>query len=151
MNSQESSPIARLRHHVSGAIARGEAQPITEIPATPAPSAHTPGPWKTGGCGEDGWRLILGPTTRFFQAFGEAHTTGVAAVSVSDCEAEDLANARLIAAAPELLAELEKTEASLSAILASSVIDSTTSHFFELRRSRDAIRSAIAKAKGVAL
>ena len=62
--------------------------------------AHTPGPWKTGGCGEDGWRLILGPTTRFFHAFGEAHTTGVAAVSVSDCEAEDLANARLIAAAP---------------------------------------------------
>lgn len=65
-------------------------------------SAHTPGPWKTGGCGNDGWRLILGPTTRFFQAFGEAHTTGVAAVSVSDCEAEDLANARLIAAAPTM-------------------------------------------------
>ena len=64
--------------------------------------AHTPGPWKTGGCGEDGWRLILGPTTRFFQASGEAHTTGVAAVSVSDCEAEDLANARLIAAAPTM-------------------------------------------------
>ena len=65
--------------------------------------AHTPGPWKTGGCGEDGWRLIFGPTTRFFHAFGEAHTTGVAVVSVSDCEAEDLANARLIAAAPDLL------------------------------------------------
>ena len=66
------------------------------------PHAHTPGPWKTGGFGNDGWRLILGPTTRFFHAFGEAHTTGVAAVSVSDCEAEDLANARLIAAAPTM-------------------------------------------------
>ena len=28
-------PLARLRHHVSGAIARGEATAITEIPAAP--------------------------------------------------------------------------------------------------------------------
>ena len=37
--------LSALRHHVSGAIARGEAQAITEVPATPRP-AHTPGPWK---------------------------------------------------------------------------------------------------------
>ena len=51
--------------------------------------------------------MILGPKTRFYHAFGEAHTTGIAYVSVSDSEAEDLANARLIAAAPDLLAALE--------------------------------------------
>ena len=64
---------------------------------------YTPGPWKTGGCGDDGWRMILGPKTRFYHAFGESHTTSIAAVSVSDSESEDLANARLIAAAPDLL------------------------------------------------
>lgn len=143
MNSQDSSPIARLRHHVSGAIARGEAQPITEIPATPAPSAHTPGPWKTGGCGEDGWRLILGPTTRFFQAFGEAHTTGVAAVSVSDCEAEDLANARLIASAPDLLNLLAAAD---------RLEELTGENLAVYARTYAALaRAAIAKAKGVAL
>ena len=69
----------------------------------PAPRQHTPGPWVTGGCGDDGWRMILGPKTRFYRAFGEAHTTSIACISVSDSEAEDLANARLIASAPELL------------------------------------------------
>ena len=67
---------------------------------------HTPGPWKTGGCGEDGWRMILGPKTRFYHAFGESHTTSIADVSISDCESEDLANARLIAAAPDMLSAL---------------------------------------------
>ena len=51
--------------------------------------------------------MILGPKTRFYHAFGEAHTTGIAYISVSDSEAEDLANARLFAAAPDLLAALE--------------------------------------------
>lgn len=68
-----------------------------------APRQHTPGPWVTGVCGEDGWHMILGPKTRFSHAFGEAHTTSIAYISVSDSEAEDLANARLIAAAPDLL------------------------------------------------
>ena len=69
---------------------------------------HTPGPWVTGGCGDDGWRMILGPKTRFYHAFGEAHTTGIAYISVSDSEAEDLANARLIAAAPTMFNYLTK-------------------------------------------
>lgn len=76
---------------------------------------HTPGPWVTGGCGDDGWRVILGPKTRFYHAFGEAHTTSIASISVSDSEAEDLANARLIAAAPEMLATLEDCLAFTSA------------------------------------
>ena len=46
--------------------------------------------------------MILGPKTRFYHAFGEAHTTSIAYISVSDSEAEDLANARLIAAAPTM-------------------------------------------------
>ena len=36
--------LSALRHHVTGAIARGEAQAITEVPATQRPT-HTPGPW----------------------------------------------------------------------------------------------------------
>lgn len=37
-----SNPLARLRHHVSGAIARGEATPITEVPAVaPEPLVFT--------------------------------------------------------------------------------------------------------------
>lgn len=28
-------PLDRLRHHVSGAVERGEAEPITEVPAAP--------------------------------------------------------------------------------------------------------------------
>jgi len=37
-------PLARLRHHVSGAIARGEATAITEIPAAPEPLTFTRAP-----------------------------------------------------------------------------------------------------------
>ena len=103
---------------------------------------HTPGPWVTGGCGDDGWRMILGPKTRFYHAFGEAYTTGIAHISVSDCEAEDLANARLIAAAPELLAALQElfATASIRATTAESSIAAI-----------DAARAAIAKATGGAL
>jgi len=79
--------LAALRHHVSGAIARGEAQAITEVPATPRP-AYTPGPWT----------FANGPHRI------EVHTTPALAYAFS---ISDEANARLIAAAPELLEALE--------------------------------------------
>lgn len=144
--------LSALRHHVSGAIARGEAQAITEVPATPRPT-HTPGPWRVKQTGFTYFRdlTILGEDWH-----GEE--TPVAAALVRNAlhpygradkaRAEIEANARLIASAPELLAELERTEASLTAILCSRVIDSTTSTWLELRRNRDAIRAAIAKARG---
>lgn len=83
-----------------------------------APRQHTPGPWFTGGCGEDGWHMILGPKTRFYHAFGEAHTTSIAYISVSDSEAEDLANARLIAAAPDTTERLSITTHMLENLVA---------------------------------
>jgi len=79
--------LSALRHHVTGAIARGEAQAITEVPA-PTSAAHTPGPWA----------LAIGPHRI------EVHTTPALAYAFS---LSDEANARLIAAAPELLAALE--------------------------------------------
>lgn len=41
MNTKNNAPLNALRHHVSGAIARGEAVAITEVPQ----SKHTPGTW----------------------------------------------------------------------------------------------------------
>ena len=36
-----STPLDRLRHHVTGAIERGEAVPVVEVPAVPDPIADT--------------------------------------------------------------------------------------------------------------
>ena len=91
---------------------------------------HTPGPWQADiYCVWSGEIFVCGTQT---------------GLPVE----RQIANARLIASAPDLLAELERTDASLTAILCSRVIDSTTSTWLELRRNRDAIRSAIARATG---
>ena len=113
---------------------------------------HTPGPWVTGGCGDDGWHMILGPKTRFYHAFGEAHTTSIAYISVSDSEAEDLANARLIAAAPTMfdcLAKLEAINADLLNLLtaADRLEELTGENLAVYARTYAALaRAAIAKA-----
>jgi len=60
---------------------------------------HTPGPWKTG---DADWRIIVGPHTRF----KNGRLSGVAAVDESDDLSEDISNARLIAAAPQMLEAL---------------------------------------------
>lgn len=79
------------------------------IPApTSAPShtpvSHTPGPWHTG---DAEWHAILGPKTRRYNNDGKLQLIGIALVATSDDEAEDLANARLISAAPALLQALQ--------------------------------------------
>ena len=94
-----------------------------------APRQHTPGPW------------YLNPRGWVVQSTGDI-------VTRLECSNNKDWDAILIASAPELLAELERTEASLTAILCSRVIDSTTSTWLELRRNRDAIRAAIARATG---
>ena len=86
--------LSALRHHVSGAIARGEAQAITEVPATPRP-AHTPGPW-----------TILPNTPHFVRAMHPAEGMQPVA-TVYHFDGELAANAMLIAAAPTLLDALE--------------------------------------------
>lgn len=86
-----SKPIERLRHHVTGAIERGEAQAITEQRA-----AHTPGPWIRG--------------ARLLDVCAGASVVATVACASSHPATEEQAhaNARLIAAAPDLLAALEQ-------------------------------------------
>jgi len=129
--------LSALRHHVTGAIARGEAQAITEVPATPRP-AHTPGPW------------TIHESALSSSLVKELHIgtpTRTAACVYDDCAAGVLvrseieANARLIAAAPELLEALERI---------STAYDETLRHPIAapLLQAIYGARAAIAKAKG---
>ena len=95
--------MSALRHHVTRAIARGEAQAITEVPATPRP-AHTPGPWKV--------RVSHNGALRGYSIEHEDET--LRSIVASNWEHElceehgnSLPNARLIAAAPDLIDALE--------------------------------------------
>ena len=66
---------------------------------------HTPGPWTTG---DADFHTIVGSVTRFgTDNGGNKWLAAVCVVDKSDNEAEDLANARLIAAAPDLAAALK--------------------------------------------
>ena len=137
--------LSALRHHVTGAIARGEAQAITEVPATPRP-AYTPGPWRVKQTGFTYFRdlTILGEDWH-----GEE--TPIAAALVRNAlhpygradkaRAEIEANARLIASAPELLEALERI---------STAYDETLRHPIAapLLQAIYRARAAIAKARG---
>ena len=59
---------------------------------------HTPGPWSLGDCNG---LTVLGPRTRFKS--GQRALACIATCDDSEKSAEDEANARLIAAAPDLL------------------------------------------------
>ena len=87
--------MSALRHHVTGAIARGEVQAITEVPATPRP-AHTPGPWDVEPKG-----------SRHFVDGADGLTVAYLDRAGVRERSEIEANARLIASAPELLEALE--------------------------------------------
>ncbi len=126
--------LAKLRHHVTGAIERGEGVAIAGIPATNPTASFTPGPWtlhtgsQTGNVwieNEDGDKSIIAPA----YAFGHA--------AMKDNEA--MANARLIASAPDLLAALEAALAALVEV----------SHSPQYRETVLQARAAIARAKGV--
>ena len=119
--------LSALRHHVTGAIARGEAQAITEVPATPRP-AHTPGPW-----------TILPNTPHFVRAMHPAEGMQPVA-TVYHFDGELAANARLIASAPELLEALEAVLPDLEHYVAT--------HGPGPDKRLAIARAAIAKAKG---
>ena len=78
--------------------------------------------------------------------------TIAAGQNVKACEfiakTQSEANARLIVAAPELLAELREIESKLSALLCERVLDSTLPEFYEVRNARNSARVAISKAEG---
>ena len=107
---------------------------------------HTPGPWMTQR--SHSGRTIYAETQRDF----EIKETRILAFMVRNeaqfpVEQSD-ANARLIAAAPELLAELREIESKLSALLCERVLDSTLPEFYEVRNARNSARVAISKAEG---
>ena len=82
--------LSALRHHVTGAIARGEAQAITEVPASTRP-AHTPGPWDVEPKG-----------SRHFVDGADGLTVAYLDRAGVRERSEIEANARLIAAAPTM-------------------------------------------------
>lgn len=88
----KNNPLERLKHHVSGAIERGEK---TAVEAVVKPK-HTPGPWMhTKRDSEDTVHTLLNETNPVAHVF-----------SVYGTDRE--ANARLIACAPELLEALQR-------------------------------------------
>lgn len=66
MNTKPNRPLDRLRHHVTGAIERGEAQAIVEQKPPGQSVQFTPGPWRLRGpqgqfVGLDGLRCAFVP------------------------------------------------------------------------------------------
>lgn len=121
--------LSALRHHVTGAIARGEAQAITEVPATQSP-AHTPGPWYLN---SRGWVV---------QSTGDI-------VTRLECSNNKDADARLIASAPELIEALAGCADALREAgkdFAQANKLAVRPNLYELHER--AARAAIAKAKG---
>ncbi len=131
--------MSALRHHVSGAIARGEAQAITEVPAPHIP-AYTPGPWEVGGkvglyCDDvqitsNKEPVAIAVPRRSYDILSRARRS----------PAELSANARLIASAPDLLAALE--------CILKRYESAGVQCYPEAMREVIAARAAIAKAKG---
>ena len=106
---------------------------------------HTQGPWK----------VLEHARGRGKTCVATANGAPVQAViceidtkSVATDNAIRLANARLIAVAPELLAELREIESKLTALLCERVLDSTLPEFYEVRNARNSARVAISKAEG---
>ncbi len=121
---------------------------ITEVPATPSP-AHTPGPWKV--------RVSHNGALRGYSIEHEDET--LRSIVARNWEHElceehgnSLPNARLIAAAPELLEALEATEAKLTqaarAFYCAGSAKALREAFEGWRTTSESARAAIAKAKG---
>ena len=120
--------LSALRHHVTGAIARGEAQAITEVPATPRP-AYTPGPWDVESKG-----------SRHFVDGADGLTVAYLDRAGVRERSEIEANARLIASAQELIDALEAVLPDLEHYVAT--------HGPGPDKRLAAARAAIAKARG---
>jgi len=106
-------------------------------------SKHTPGPWKVG--------QYLGSLSSFhvhMDAGDKGRGIDVVEAVAGITTEQRLANARLIAAAPELLETLSKTLKTIEEALAYGYLPAGTEQELEAQASE--IRSAIAKATGEA-
>lgn len=101
---------------------------------------YTPGPWHIGA--HDRVDTIFGPegTRR-----APSHLWPVARVLAGPDKDEDAANARLIAAAPELL-EVSTKLAEFAELALADMSDQDTGWYYQLRRAAQIARAAIAKA-----
>lgn len=124
-------------------------------------SAHTPGPWSVGHTRPVKWGfkneythwsvpVHVGPFETRGNSLADVHSGGPGALQPSDREAVE-ANARLIAAAPELLDALKRIDTELENGPdedAAQCDHSVGICFCAYRRVRDQMRAAIAKAIG---
>jgi hypothetical protein len=102
---------------------------------------HTQGPWKAHVAHES-----LNVVTDSVVTVDGLHVADVASYGASIATRN--ANARLIAAGPDLLAALQEIERKLTILLFERRLDSTDSAFYQVRYVRNLAISAIAKAEG---
>ena len=100
-------------------------------------SAHTPGPWITEALPADPYIVYAGGT----HGNGERRYVCKTANGFFGCD-ESIANAHLVAAAPELLAALKLAEPYLRAVRAAGFIE-------HIGNDLATVQAAIAKAEGV--
>ncbi len=102
---------------------------------------HTPGPWAVGYRAYD--VTACGGQMKICDIRGWGYLTGLGALALPAEQATEIqyANARLIAAAPDLLTELEKAEDFMSGFEGDELQD-------DIDEKLVTIRAAIAKAKG---
>lgn len=131
-------PIDRLKHHVTGAIKRGEAKAIEAVT-----TKHTPGPWTIEAQFKILTNVQQNTETRvpYYEIGSELRR-----LATIDTGLNDKANAALMAAAPELLAACEFLLAEIP-VTSNGSLDRKTS----VTHSLDAylkLSNAIRKAKG---
>ena len=98
---------------------------------------HTKGPWEIETKG----------SRHFIDGADQLTVAYVDRAGVRDRQ-EIEAMARLIAAAPELLAALREIESKLTALLCERRLDSTAQEFYTVRDARNSARVAISKVEG---
>ena len=109
-----------------------------------ASASHTPGPWKCGGDEPFVYALNAHGSNRFFAAVNAGWTSGEAIEGRTE-HAELLANARLIAAAPDLLAALEELDERLRKCMRDPITAAEAYDSFY----QGIVEDAINKAKGI--
>lgn len=137
MSTKNNAPLNALRHHVTGAIERGEAVAITGIPNMN--TKHTPGSWYVGDRQTNNNTLPI---------YADIHIEPIASVLPRPFYADTQeANARLIAASPELLEALQRV-ACCADTAAHLLRDTAPDEAALFKKDAELARAAIAKATG---
>lgn len=104
MSGPKNTPLDKLKHHVTGAIERGEKEAVEAV-VSKTKQVHTPGPWTELRAAMIGpWKIQDG--------------SGVEVCKLDPTNTHNVANARLIAAAPDMLEALKNAELWLGKFIA---------------------------------